>query len=201
MKPGATSSPGLPRSSPPNLGGGTEEATPRAGTPDHPPSPSAPGPGFGEPPPLPFASGPRPQGAGGRRRALPPAAGAPPPGQLSPPPGRGLPGSNRLSIQRPVARSPGRARPTPPGRSPGLDFATFPTPEGKPGGKQTRLGGRGETRRPPATAAAGETGAGAELQPRSPPGVAHLPPASQVAHSSSRWQTPASKPSPLPNPK
>lgn len=70
--------------------------------------------------------------------------------------GPGLPGSNRLSIQLPVARRPGRARPTPLGRSPGLDFATFPTPEGEPGGNQGQLGGREEVRRPPATAGAGK---------------------------------------------
>lgn len=96
-----------------------------------------------------------------------------------PPAGPGLPGSNRLSIQRPVARRPGRARPTPPGRSPGLDFATFPTPEGEPGGSRAQLGGRKEARSPPATAAAGQGGA-ANKSPGGRP-----PPASQVAHSSS----------------
>lgn len=52
----------------------------------------------------------------------------------------------------------GRARPTPPGRNPGLDFATFPTPAGEAGGIQAQLGGREEVRRSPATAAAEEEG-------------------------------------------
>lgn len=43
------------------------------------------------------------------------------------------PGSDRLSIQRPVARRPG-SEAYPPGRSPGLDFATLPTPAADPGG-------------------------------------------------------------------
>lgn len=92
-------------------------------------------PGFKEPPlprrePSPTRPhpGPRPQGRSGRQPATLAARTQAPPPLLRP----GLPGSNRLSIQLPVARSPERARPTPPGRSPGLDCTTFPTPEGRP---------------------------------------------------------------------
>lgn len=80
----------------------------------------------------------------------------------------------------------GRARPTLPGRNPGLDFATFPTPAGEARGIQAQLGGREEERRSPATAAAEEGGCGRGAPADKSPGVAHPPPpASQVAHSSS----------------
>ena len=109
------------------------------------------------------------------------------------PPGPGLPGSNRLSIQLPVARSPGRARPTSPGRSPGLDFATYPTPEGEPGelrgrGQPSPGGREEEARRPPATGRRGGKGVRARgsRQPASrgrPPTPAPHALPSQVAHS------------------
>lgn len=114
------------------------------------------------------------------------------------PPGPGLPGSNRLSIQLPVARSPGRARPTSPGRSPGLDFATYPTPEGEPrewaggagGGNQAQVGGRRRREDHLQRAGAGERGCGLAAPANQSPGVAPLPHhphplPSQVAHSSS----------------
>lgn len=173
MKRSATSSAGLPL--PPSQcrkrDGVGEKAS---GTPDPPSSPA-----FGEAPPSP-RSGPiptrpprprdPPEEGGGGELPRGQQAHLPRGSCRRGPPGPGLPGSNRLSIQLPVARSPGRARPTPPGRSPGLDFATFPTPEGEPGGSPAQLGGREEVRRPPATVAAGKGGAGAGLQPTSLPG-------------------------------
>lgn len=80
----------------------------------------------------------------------------------------------------------GRARPTQPGRSPGLDFATCPTLVGEPGGNQAQLGEREEARRPPCKGSRGEGGCGSRAPANKSPGVAHPPtPATQVAHSSS----------------
>lgn len=96
----------------------------------------------------------RPLG-GGRRAAggeRPLEHRRPSPGSRRPSP----PGSDRLSIQRPVARRPG-SEAYPPGRSPGLDFATLPTPAAEPGegGRPAQPGGRPGAGSPPAAAAAG----------------------------------------------
>lgn len=175
----------------------------RAGTPDQPSSPSYPGPGFGEPPPAypiptrpPWAHDPPDEGGGERPQG--PQAHLLWGSCRHHPPGPGLPGSNRLSIQLPVARSPGRARPTSPGRSPGLDFATYPTPEGEPrewaggagGGNQAQVGGRRRRDDHLQRAGAGERGCGLAAPANQSPGVSPLPHPphplpSQVAHSSS----------------
>lgn len=111
-------------------------------------------------------------GAGGCPRPRPQRTQAPP---FRP----GLPGSNRLSIQLPVAKSPERARPTLPGRSPGLDCTTFPTPAGRP---WRQVG--------PA-----ELGGGGGEQPcyRSPGGRGVLGPASHQFVSRGSSRTPASR--------
>lgn len=187
MKRSATSSAGLPL--PPSQcrkrDGVGEKAS---GTPDPPSSPA-----FGEAPPSP-RSGPiptrpprprdPPEEGGGGELPRGQQAHLPRGSCRRGPPGPGLPGSNRLSIQLPVARSPGRARPTPPGRSPGLDFATFPTPEGEPGGSPAgREGGGAETT---CNGSRGQRGCGRGAAANESPRVAHPPPpASQVAHSSS----------------
>lgn len=144
--------------------------------------PSSLGPSFGEPPPrAPHphspASGHDPweEGSGRRRREPPPhPAQAHLPRQRRPSP----PGSDRLSIQRPVARRPG-SEAYPPGRSPGLDFATLPTPAADPEGREGQLS--------PAPEESRRLGDHRQRQPRegASPGPPSPPPASQGARSSS----------------
>lgn len=140
MKLSATSSDGLPSNPPEVEKERRKEASGNARSGLGPPqrsrgSGSRPFPGE-SPTTLALARGRDPQGgAGGGRRPRARCTQAPPPPS---PLGPGLPGSNRLSIQLPVARSPGRARPTPPGRSPGLDCTTFPTPAGGGGLEASR---------------------------------------------------------------
>lgn len=189
MKLSATSSAGLPFN-PPSVGkraeeGGEQErpiwSRPFSAQPSR-VSGSRPFPGESPAPPA-LTRGRDPRGgAGGSQRPRPLRTQAPPP-LLWP----GLPGSNRLSIQLPVARSPERARPTPPGRSPGLDCTTFPTPKGRPWRQvgPAELGGGGGEQ--PCNRSPGEKGV---LRPTSHQYVSRgssRTPASRAAHPSSGW--------------